>query len=62
MLGVMPILAVLKPTWAEKLDPVSSVVNLAQGASTTTPILVIAGWVVIATVVGTVVTRRRAVQ
>jgi ABC-2 type transport system permease protein len=62
MLGVMPILAVLKPTWAEKLDPVSSVVNLAQGASTTTPILVIAGWVVIATVAGTVITRRRAVQ
>jgi ABC-2 type transport system permease protein len=62
MLGVMPILSVLKPTWAEKLDPVSSVVNLAQGYSTTTPILVIAGWVVVSTVAGTVISRRRAVS
>jgi ABC-2 type transport system permease protein len=62
MLGVMPILSVLKPTWAEKLDPVSSVVNLAQGYSTTTPILVISGWVVVSTIAGAVITRRRAVQ
>ena len=62
MLGVMPILAVFKPAWSEKLDPVSSVVNLAQGFSTTTPALVITGWVVVATVLGTVISRRRAVQ
>ena len=62
MLGVMPILAVFKPAWSEKLDPVSSVVNLAQGFSTTTPALVITGWVVVATVAGAVITRRRAVS
>jgi ABC-2 type transport system permease protein len=62
MLGVMPILQVLKPALAEKIDPVSSVVNLAQGASTTTPALVIAGWAVVATVAGAVITGRRAVQ
>jgi hypothetical protein len=62
MLGVMPILAVFKPAWSEKLDPVSSVVNLAQGFSTTTPALVITGWVVVATVAGALITRRRAVS
>jgi ABC-2 type transport system permease protein len=62
MLGVMPILAVFKPAWSEKLDPVSSIVNLAQGHSTTTPALVITGWVVVATVAGAVITRRRAVS
>src|SRR5215213_4628862 len=62
VLGVMPVLAAFKPHIAEKLDPASSIVNLASGSSTTTPILVITGWVVVATVLGTVFTRRRAVQ
>jgi ABC-2 type transport system permease protein len=62
VLGVMPVLAAFKPEIAEKIDPASSIVNLAQGYSTTTPILVIAGWVVVSTVAGTVISRRRAVS
>jgi len=62
MLGVMPILQVLKPTWAEKLDPVTSSVVLAQGMETTTPALVITGWVVVATLAGVLISRRRSVQ
>ena len=62
VLGVMPVLAAFKPHIADKLDPASSIVNLAQGYSTTTPILVLTGWVVVATVLGTVISRRRAVQ
>jgi ABC-2 type transport system permease protein len=52
----------LKPAIAEKLDPASAIVTIAQNGPATTPILVITGWVVVSTVVGTVITRRRAVQ
>lgn len=62
ILGVMPVLAAFKPTIAEKLDPASSIVNLAQGSSTTTPILVLTGWVVISVALGALISRRRAVQ
>jgi ABC-2 type transport system permease protein len=62
VLGVMPILQVFKPEIAEKLDPASSIVNLAMMGVETTPVLVIAGWVVVSTAVGGYVTRRRAVQ
>ena len=62
MLGVMPILQVVKPPLAEKIDPVSSVVDIAQFGWTTQPVLVITGWVVVATVLGAVISRRRSVQ
>ena len=62
MLGVMPILSVFKPTWAENLDPTTAVVVLAQSGVETQPVLVIAGWVFVSTVVGAVVTRGRSVQ
>ena len=62
VLGVLPILQAFKPAIAEKIDPVTSVVDIAQFGWSTTPVLVIAGWVVVSTAVGAVVTRRRAVQ
>ena len=62
MLGVMPILSVFKPAWAENLDPTTAVVVLAQQGWSTQPVLVIAGWVVVSTVIGAYVTRRRSVQ
>jgi hypothetical protein len=62
MLGVMPILSVVRPTWAEKLDPTSAIVNMTQFGVTTTPVLVIVGWVVVSAVLGAVISRRRAVQ
>jgi ABC-2 type transport system permease protein len=61
-LGVMPIVIAFKPAIAEKLDPVSSVVDIAQFGWTTTPVLVITGWVVVTTAIGVVIARRRAVQ
>ena len=62
VLGVFPLLQVFKPELAEKVDPVTSVVVLAQMGWSTTPVLVVAGWVVISTAIGAYVTRRRAVQ
>ncbi len=62
VLGVMPILTAFKPAWAEKLDPATAVVMLAQQGVRTTPVLVIAGWVVVSVVAGWVLTSRRAVQ
>jgi hypothetical protein len=62
VLGVLPILQAFKPEIAEKLDPVTSVVNLAMMGWETTPVLVVAGWVVVSTVLGAVITRRRSVQ
>ena len=62
VLGVFPLLQLFKPEIAEKVDPVTSIVMLAQEGWSTTPVLVIAGWVVVSTVLGAVITRRRSVQ
>ena len=61
LLGVLPVISSVKPEIAEKLDPAASIQTLAQHGAAATPILVIAGWVVVSTVAGIVVTRRRAV-
>lgn len=62
VLGVLPVLSAVRPEIAEKLDPASAVVTLAQHGAATTPIAVIAGWVVVSTVAGYLITRRRSVQ
>jgi hypothetical protein len=62
VLGVLPILQAFKPEIAEKLDPASSIVNLAQFGVSATPVLVLVGWVVVSVGLGAFVTRRRAVQ
>ncbi len=62
VLGILPVVSAFKPEIAEKLDPVTSVVVLAQLGWSATPALVVAGWVVVATVLGAVTTRRRAVS
>jgi ABC-2 type transport system permease protein len=61
VLGILPVVHTLKPAIAEKLDPAAAIVTIAENGPATTPILVITGWVVVSTVVGTLVTRRRAV-
>ena len=60
VLGVLPVLNSVKPEIAEKLDPASSIVTLAQHGAATTPIAVIAGWVIVSTIAGVLITRRRA--
>ena len=61
VLGVFPVLSAVRPRIAEKLDPTTSLVDLATGSTAAMPVLVIVGWLVLSTVAGTVVTLRRAV-
>ena len=61
MLGILPVVNSVKPEIAEKLDPAGAIVTLAQHGPAATPILVITGWVVVSTVAGALITRRRAV-
>ena len=61
LLGVMPVLRLSQPGLAERTDPVDAVLGLATGHGGTTQVLVLTGWVVVSTVAGAVVTRRRAV-
>ena len=61
VLGVLPVLSSVQPEIAEKLDPASSLVTLAQDGPATTPIAVIAAWVVASTIAGILITRHRAV-
>ena len=61
VLGILPVLNSVKPEIAEKLDPASSIVTLAQHGAASTPIAVITGWVIVSTIAGIVITRRRSV-
>ena len=61
VLGVLPIVATVKPEISEKLDPVGAMITIVQHGPSTTPIAVITGWVVVSTVLGTFITRRRSV-
>jgi hypothetical protein len=61
LLGILPVVSSVKPEVAEKLDPASSVQVLAQHGPSVTPIAVITGWVVISTIAGLLITRRRSV-
>jgi ABC-2 type transport system permease protein len=62
ILGAMPALRIWKPPVADALDPSNAVLQLATGNGTTGNTLTLVGWVVVTTVVGTVVTRRRSVS
>ena len=62
VLGGMPALRLIEPEIAAKLDPTDAVLQLAIGNGTTSNVLTLVGWVVVTTVIGTIVTRRRAVQ
>lgn len=61
LLGVMPVLLNVEPAIAEKIDPANSVVSLALGDQQTQSIAILAGWVIVSTVAGMVITRRRSV-
>ena len=61
LLGVLPVVSSVEPEIADKLDPAASIVTLAQHGAAATPIAVISGWVLVSTVAGALVTRRRAV-
>jgi len=61
-LGVLPVLQTVKPALADKIDPGNAVLELAQGTHQALSITILAVWVGVALVAGTVMTRRRQVQ
>jgi hypothetical protein len=61
VLGVVPVAGVFQPEIVSWVDLNNSVLLLAQGQEQAKAAVVMAGWVVVSTVVGALVTRRRQV-
>jgi ABC-2 type transport system permease protein len=61
-LGLLPVLQVVKPGLADKIDPGNAILELAQGTHQALSITILAVWVGAALVAGAVMSRRRAVQ
>jgi ABC-type Na+ efflux pump permease subunit len=61
-LGLLPVLQTVKPALADKIDPGNAILELAQGHEQAQSVTILAVWVGVALVAGTVMTRRRAVQ
>jgi hypothetical protein len=61
-LGLLPALQVFKPEVADKIDPGNAVLSLAQGDHTVLSITILAVWVGVALLAGTVLSRRRQVS
>jgi ABC-2 type transport system permease protein len=61
VLGVIPVAGVFQPHIASWVDLNNSALLLAQGQEETKAAVVMAGWVVVSTVAGALVTRRRSV-
>jgi ABC-2 type transport system permease protein len=62
LLGGMPALRLVQPEIAAKVDPTDAMLRLAFGTGTSSHVLTLLGWVVVTTVAGAIITRRRAVQ
>jgi hypothetical protein len=62
VLGGMPALRLVEPEITSKLDPTDAVLQLSTGNGTVSHSLTLVGWVVVTTVAGAIITRRRAVQ
>jgi ABC-2 type transport system permease protein len=60
--NALPLLQVVKPALADKIDPGNAVLSLAQGDHRALSITILAGWVGVALVAGAVMNRRRAVR
>jgi hypothetical protein len=61
-LGVLPVLQTVKPEIADKIDPGNAILELAQGTHQALSITILAVWVGVALVAGTVMSGRRQVQ
>jgi hypothetical protein len=61
-LGVLPVLQVVKPALADKIDPGNAILSLAQGDHQALSITILAVWVGVALVTGVLMTRRRLVS
>jgi ABC-2 type transport system permease protein len=61
-LGLLPVLQIVKPEIADKIDPGNAILELAQGNHQALSVTILAAWVGVALVAGTVINGRRAVQ
>jgi hypothetical protein len=61
-LGVLPVLQIVKPALADKIDPGNAILSLAQGHQQAQSITILAVWVGVALVAGAVMNGRRAAQ
>jgi hypothetical protein len=61
LLGAMPVLRLVRPGIAAKVDPVDATLALAFGHGGAAQALVLVGWVVVTVAAGALVTRRRSV-
>jgi ABC-2 type transport system permease protein len=61
VLGVMPVLSTVQPQIAANTDPNGAILSLAQGQDSGRATGILVGWVVVTTVAGAVLTKRRAV-
>src|SRR3954452_17713893 len=61
-LGVLPVLQTVKPEIADKIDPGNAILELAQGTHQALSVAILAVWVGVALIAGTVISRRRQVQ
>ena len=61
-LGLLPVLQIVKPEIADKIDPGNAILSLAQGDHQALSVTILAVWVGVALVAGTVMNHRRPVQ
>ncbi len=61
-LGLLPVLQIVKPELADTIDPGNAILSLAQGDQQAQSIAILAVWVGVALIAGTVMSRRRQVQ
>jgi len=61
-LGLLPVLQIVKPEIADKIDPGNAILSIAQGHSQALSITILAVWVGVALVAGAAMNRRRAVH
>jgi ABC-2 type transport system permease protein len=61
VLGVMPVLSTVQPQIAANTDPNGAILSLAQGQDSGRAAGILVGWVVVTTVAGAALTKRRAV-
>ena len=61
-LGLLPVLQIVKPELADKIDPGNAILSLAQGHQQAQSITILAVWVGVALVAGAVMNGRRAAQ
>jgi ABC-2 type transport system permease protein len=61
-LGLLPVLQIVKPEIADKIDPGNAILSLAQGDHQALSITILAVWVGVAMVAGAVMNHRRPVQ